>query len=106
KVAGSIGLQHQQHKLSWGEQWVDTPLATVDYSRQLLTIYQGVLYFGQWSEQLKADVGYLNKYSPRSEEKVRKPSVESQFSEGLTYLNFSYVRMIYNLVTQVLLSDL
>lgn len=106
KVAGSIGLQHQQHKLSWGEQWVDTPLATVDYSRQLLTIYQGILYSGQWSEQLKVDVGYLNKYSPRSEEKFRKLSVKNQLSDGLSYLNLNYRSLNNKLQTQVFISDL
>ncbi|NUF31905.1 outer membrane porin, OprD family, partial [Acinetobacter oleivorans] len=52
KIAGSIGLQHKQHKISWGEQWVDTPLATTDYSRQLMTIYQGFLYSGQINKDL------------------------------------------------------
>ena len=66
KIAGSIGAKYKQHQLSWGEQWVDTPLATTDYSRQLITIYQGLLYSGQLNEQLKLDVGYLDKYSPRN----------------------------------------
>lgn len=106
KVAGSIGLKHQQHKISWGEQWVDTPLATTDYSRQLITIYQGLLYSGQLNEQLKLDVGYLDKYSPRNEEDFRKISVARKESDGLGYLDLKYSALQNKLQTQLFLSEL
>lgn len=106
KVAGSIGLQHKQHKISWGEQWVDTPLATTDYSRQLITIYQGLLYSGQFNDQLKVDVGYLDKYSPRNEEKFRKISVAKKESDGLGYIDLKYSALQNKLQMQVFLSEL
>ena len=30
KIAGSVGIKHENHQLSWGEQWLDTPFATTD----------------------------------------------------------------------------
>lgn len=106
KIAGSVGVKHKQHQISWGEQWVDTPLATTDYSRQLLTIYQGWLYSGQLNPQLKVDVGYLDKFSPRNEEKFRKITVNNQESDGLAYLDLKYKALQGNLQTQIFLSEL
>lgn len=106
KVAGSVGLQHQNHKLSWGEQWVDTPLATTDYSRQLITIYQGWLYTGELNHSLKVDIGYLDQYSPRSEENFRKLSVSNQESDGLIYVDLKHKSLDNKLHTQVFLSEL
>lgn len=106
KIAASIGLQHQQHKITWGEQWVDTPLATTDHSRQLATIYQGAVYSGQLNPDLKVDIGYLDKYSPRNEEKFRKISVNNQESDGLTYVDLKYNALDNKLQTQLFLSEL
>lgn len=106
KVAGSIGIKHKQHKISWGEQWVDTPLATTDYSRQLITIYHGLVYSGQFNDQLKVDVGYLDKYSPRNEEEFRKISVAKKESDGLGYIDLKYSALQNKLQTQVFLSEL
>lgn len=106
KAAGSIGVKHKQHQLSWGEQWVNTPLATVDYSRQLLTTYHGVVYSGQWNDQLKVDIGYLDKFSPRNEEKFRKISVAKQDSDGLAYLDLKHKAFNDKLETQVFVSEL
>ena len=106
KVAGSIGTQYKQHHISWGEQWVDTPLATTDYSRQLITIYQGLLYSGQLNEQLKVDIGYLNKYSPRNEEDFRKLSINKQESDGLSYIDLKHNALNNNLQTEIYISEL
>lgn len=106
KIAGSIGAKYKQHQLSWGEQWVDTPLATTDYSRQLITIYQGLLYSGQLNEQLKLDVGYLDKYSPRNEEEFRKLSVNKKESDGLTYIDLKHKAFDRKLQTQIFVSEL
>lgn len=106
KVAGSIGAQYKQHKISWGEQWVDNPLATTDYSRQLITIYQGLLYSGQLNEQLKLDIGYLDKYSPRNEEDFRKLSVNKKESDGLTYIDLKHKAFDSKLQTQIFVSKL
>ena len=106
KVAGTIGLQHGQHKLSWGEQWVNTPLATTDYSRQLITTYQGLVYSGQMNPDLNIDVGYLNKYSPRNEEKFRKLSVKNKESDGLTYFDLKYQVFDHKLQTQIYMGEL
>lgn len=106
KVAGSIGVKHKQHKISWGEQWVDTPLATTDYSRQLITIYHGLLYSGQFNDQLKVDVGYLDKYSPRNEDEFRKISVAKKESNGLGYIDLKYSALQNKLQTQLFLSEL
>ncbi|MFW1801371.1 OprD family outer membrane porin [Acinetobacter nematophilus] len=106
KVAGSIGAQYKQHHMSWGEQWVDTPLATTDYSRQLITIYQGLLYSGQLNEQLKVDVGYLDKYSPRNEENFRKLSINKKESDSLSYINLKHNALNNNLQTEIYLSEL
>lgn len=106
KVAGTIGLQHGQHKLSWGEQWVNTPLATTDYSRQLITTYQGLVYSGQMNPDLNIDIGYLNKYSPRNEEKFRKLSVKNKESDGLTYFDLKYQVFDHKLQTQIYMGEL
>lgn len=106
KVAGSIGAQYKQHKISWGEQWIDTPLATTDYSRQLITIYQGLIYSGQLNEQLKLDIGYLDKYSPRNEEDFRKLSVNKKESDGLTYIDLKHKAFDSKLQTQIFVSKL
>ncbi|EET83676.1 OprD family porin [Acinetobacter radioresistens] len=89
-----------------GEQWVDTPLATTDYSRQLITIYQGLLYSGQLNEQVKLDVGYLDKYSPRNEEEFRKLSVNKKESDGLTYIDLKHKAFDRKLQTQIFVSEL
>ncbi|MCU4328209.1 OprD family outer membrane porin [Acinetobacter pittii] len=106
KIAGSIGLQHKQHKLSWGEQWVDTPLATTDYSRQLMTIYQGFLYSGQINKDLNIDIGHLNRYSVRNEEKFKKLSVKNHESDGLTYIDLKHKSFQGKLDTQLFVSEL
>ncbi|WP_445115346.1 OprD family outer membrane porin [Acinetobacter sp. WZC-1] len=87
KVAGSIGLKYQQHQLSWGEQWLDTPLATTDYSRQLVTIYDGVVYKGKFPHNTELEMGRINKFSPRNEGKFRKLSVKNTDSDGLNYVD-------------------
>ena len=106
KVAGSMGVQHKNHKVTWGEQWVDTPLATTDYSRQLITIYQGLLYSGQLNEQLNVDIGYLDKYSPRNEEDFRKISVNKKESDGLAYIDLKHKAFDNKLQTQIFVSEL
>ena len=106
KVAGSMGVQHKNHKVTWGEQWVDTPLATTDYSRQLITIYQGLLYSGQLNKQLNVDIGYLDKYSPRNEEDFRKISVNKKESDGLAYIDLKHKAFDNKLQTQIFVSEL
>lgn len=85
KIAGSIGLQHGHHSISWGEQWLNTPLAVIDQSRQLVTIYNGYKYSYEMPKNIKLDIGHIDKYSPRSEEDFRKLSIKNQVSDGLTY---------------------
>lgn len=106
KVAGSIGFKHENHHLSWGEQWVNTPLATTDYTRQLTTIYHGLHYSGKWLDNLTVDLGYLDKYSPRNEEKFRKISVAKQPSDSLKYVDLKYDILDKKLKTQLFISEL
>jgi len=58
--------------LSVGELWLDLPVTAVDTSRQLLTSYWGANLKSQLTDQLYAEIGHVEKVSPRNEEVFRK----------------------------------
>lgn len=94
KLGASIGLKYrpdpaQIHELSWGEQWLNTPLATGDTSRQLATFYQGLLYRGTFDQHHKLEVARINRISPRNQGHFQPLSVKNIKTEALNYLNLN-----------------
>ena len=94
KLGAAIGLKYhpdhnQIHELSWGEQWLNTPLATGDASRQLATFYQGLVYRGTFEENYKFELGRINRISPRNGNGFQPLSVKNIKTEALNYLNFN-----------------
>ena len=89
KVAGSVALKYENQKIHWGELWIDTPLATTDYARQLVTLYKGITYQIEGLNQ-NLEIGQINRFSPRNEEDFRKLSVKGIESDALNYVNYKY----------------
>lgn len=92
KLGASIGLKYrpessQSHELSWGEQWLNTPLATGDTSRQLATFYQGWVYRGSFEQRHKLELARINRISPRNQGVFQPLSVKNVKTEALNYIN-------------------
>ncbi|WP_139102838.1 OprD family outer membrane porin, partial [Acinetobacter baumannii] len=77
-----------------GELWLDLPVTAVDASRQLLTSYWGTNLKSQLSDQLYAEIGRVEKVSPRNEEDFKKFSFTAngitKESDGLNYIDLRY----------------
>ncbi|WP_139101242.1 OprD family outer membrane porin, partial [Acinetobacter baumannii] len=68
KYGATLKLGYDKTLLSVGELWLDLPVTAVDASRQLLTSYWGTNLKSQLSDQLYAEIGRVEKVSPRNEE--------------------------------------
>ncbi|MQZ30331.1 OprD family porin [Acinetobacter haemolyticus] len=94
KYGATLKLGYDKTLLSLGELWLDLPVTTSDASRQLITSYWGTNLKSQISEQLYAELGRVEKVSPRNEEDFRKFSFTSngrtEYSDGLNYLDLRY----------------
>ncbi|MEK5778148.1 OprD family outer membrane porin, partial [Acinetobacter nosocomialis] len=77
KHGATLKLGYDQTLLSVGELWLDLPVTAVDSSRQLLTSYWGANLKSQLTDQLYAEIGRVEKVSPRNEEDFRKFSFTS-----------------------------
>ena len=77
KHSATLKLGYDQTLLSVGELWLDLPVTAVDTSRQLLTSYWGANLKSQLTDQLYAEIGRVEKVSPRNEEDFRKFSFTS-----------------------------
>lgn len=94
KHGATLKLGYDKFLLSIGELWLDLPVTAVDTSRQLLTSYWGTNLKSQLNDQFYAEVGRVNKVSPRNEEDFRKFSFTSngktKYSDGLNYIDLRY----------------
>ena len=94
KHAATLKIGYDQTLLRVGELWLDTPITSVDRSRQLLTSYWGTNLQSQINDQLKVELGRVEKVSPRNEEDFRKFSITvngtKHESDGLDYLDLRY----------------
>ncbi|MCH7352900.1 OprD family porin [Acinetobacter sp. NIPH 1958] len=94
KYGATLKLGYDKTLLSVGELWLDLPVTAVDSSRQLLTSYWGTNLKSQISDQLYAEIGRIDKVSPRNEEDFKKFSFTSNgktiYSDGLNYLDLRY----------------
>ena len=68
KYGATLKIGYDKTLLSVGELWLDLPVTAVDASRQLLTSYWGTNLKSQLSDQLYAEIGRVEKVSPRNEE--------------------------------------
>lgn len=94
KHGATLKLGYDKTLFSVGELWLDLPVTAVDASRQLLTSYWGSNLKSQLSEQLYAELGRVEKVSPRNEEDFKKFSFTSngvtKESDGLNYIDLRY----------------
>lgn len=94
KYGGTLKFKYQDNVLRAGELWLDTPLTSVDGSRQLLSSYMGVNFNSKVNDQLGIEVGHVSRVSPRNEEDFVKFSYTQQGvkhkSDGLNYLDVRY----------------
>jgi benzoate transport porin len=94
KYGATLKLAYDKTLLSVGELWLDLPVTTSDASRQLITSYWGTNLKSQLSDQLYAEIGRIEKVSPRNEEDFRRFSFTSngqtEYSDGLNYLDLRY----------------
>ena len=77
KYGGTLKLKYKDNVVRVGELWLDLPVTAVDTSRQLLTSYWGANLKSQLTDQLYAEIGHVEKVSPRNEEDFRKFSFTS-----------------------------
>nr|WP_202732450.1 OprD family outer membrane porin [Acinetobacter pittii] len=94
KYGATLKLGYNKTLLSIGELWLDLPVTTVDASRQLLTSYWGTNLKSQLNDKLFAEIGRIEKVSPRNEEDFHRFSFTSKgvtgYSDGLNYIDLRY----------------
>lgn len=94
KRGATLKIGYDQSLIRVGELWLDKPITSVDRSRQLFTSYWGTNLQSQINDQLKVEIGRVNKVSPRNEEDFRKFSMTvngtKYESDGLDYLDLRY----------------
>ena len=94
KYGATLKAKYEDHELRIGELWHNLPIIAVDPSRQLLSSHLGAQYQGQWTPDLKVELGHIAEVSPRNEEDFRKIALKNASglheSDGLSYLNLNY----------------
>lgn len=94
KYGATLKAKYENHELRVGELWNNLPIIAVDPSRQLLSSHLGALYQGQWTSDLKVEVGHIAEVSPRNEEDFRKIAIKNASglheSDGLNYVDLNY----------------
>jgi len=94
KYGATLKLGYDKTLLSIGELWLDLPVTAVDASRQLLASYWGANLKSQLTDQLYAEIGRVEKVSPRNEEDFKKFSFTSngltKESDSLNYIDLRY----------------
>lgn len=94
KHGATLKVGYDQTLLRVGELWLDTPITSVDRTRQLITSYWGANLQTQVNNQLKIELGRVEKVSPRNEEDFRKFSKTvngvKYESDGLNYIDLRY----------------
>lgn len=94
KYGGTLKFKYQDNVLRAGELWLDTPLTSVDGSRQLLSSYMGINFNSKVNDQLGIEVGHISRVSARNDEDFEKFSYTKNGikneSDGLNYLDVRY----------------
>lgn len=94
KYGGTLKFKYQDNVLRAGELWLDTPLTSVDGSRQLLSSYMGINFNSKVNDQLGIEVGHVSRVSARNDEDFEKFSYTKNGikneSDGLNYLDVRY----------------
>ena len=94
KYGGTLKFKYQDNVLRAGELWLDTPLTSVDGSRQLLSSYMGINFDSKVNDQLGIEVGHVSRVSARNDEDFEKFSYTKNGikneSDGLNYLDVRY----------------
>lgn len=94
KHGGTLKAKYNDSELRVGELWLHLPVTAVDSSRQLLASYLGLQFNQKVNDELKLELGRVEKFSSRYEEDFSDLSLtlngETHKSDGLYYLNLKY----------------
>jgi len=96
KIGATLKLQYKKSELKIGTLEPKLPVAFIDESRQLSTIYSGALFQSKDIKDLTINVGYLNRISARNDDEYRKLSLFTgnpnnlHESEGLGFIGIDY----------------
>lgn len=94
KHGATLKLGYDKTLLKVGELWLDLPVTSIDYSRQLLTSYWGENLKSQITDRFNVEVGRVEKVSPRNQEGFHKFAFTAngvtKYSDGLNYIDLRY----------------
>ena len=94
KYGGTLKFKYNDHVLKVGEIWMDSPMASVDASRQLTATYLGTTLQSQITPELNVEIGHITHVSPRNSEKHQKLSFtqngNKSVSDGLSFMDLDY----------------
>lgn len=68
KYGGTLKAKYNDSELRVGELWLHLPVTAVDSSRQLLASYLGLQFNQKVNDELKLELGRVEKFSSRYEE--------------------------------------
>lgn len=96
KIGATLKLQYKKSELKIGTLEPKLPVAFIDESRQLSTIYSGALFQSKDIKDLTVTAGYLNRINARNDDKYRKLSLYTgsptnlHESDGLGFVGLDY----------------
>lgn len=96
KLGITLKFQYKRSELLIGTLEPKLPIAFIDESRQLSTIYSGALFQSKDIKDLTVTAGYLNRINARNDDEYRKlslftgSSVNLHESEGLGFVGLDY----------------
>lgn len=88
KLAVGLRFSNENHTLTLGDLKLNHPITAADPTRQLTPMYQGVQYIFKDKAFGELELGYVNKYSARSEDKLTDLAISKQKSDGVYYVNY------------------
>lgn len=96
KVGVTLKLQYKNSELKIGTLEPKLPVAFIDESRQLSTIYSGILFQSKDIQDLTVTAGYLNRINARNDDQYRRLSLftgsptNAHESDGLGFVGLDY----------------
>lgn len=96
KLGMTLKLQYKQSELKIGTLEPKLPVAFIDESRQLSTLYSGALFQSKDITDLTVTAGYINRINARNDDKYRKLSLFTgsptnlHESDGLGFVGLDY----------------
>lgn len=90
KLGVGLRVQSGKHAVTLGDLKLNHPITAADPTRQLTPMYQGVQYIFKDQQLGQFELGYVNKYSARSEDKLVDLAISKQKSDGLYYVNYQH----------------